>query len=91
MKAAHLYLWLHVLATASALANAFDPVTTTVVVSVGAALGRTIYDYFHESCDQKWISFNATGEHVQQVDVQTEELVFNATKGTNLCSVNYSQ
>ncbi|XP_070706454.1 torsin family 1 isoform X2 [Pempheris klunzingeri] len=64
MKAAHFYLLLHVFSTASVLVNAFDPITTTVVVSVGAALGRTIYDYFHERCDPKWISFNVTGLEV---------------------------
>ncbi|KAM4527492.1 torsin family 1 isoform 2-T2 [Odontesthes bonariensis] len=60
MKVAHAYLWLHIFMTASALVNAFDPITTTVVLGLGASLGRTIYNYLHESCDRKWIAFNAT-------------------------------
>lgn len=61
MKTTHLYFLLHVLSTAGVLVNAFDPITTTVVVGIGATLGRTIYRYLHESCDSKWIAFNATG------------------------------
>lgn len=61
MKIAHLYLLLHSLATACVLVNAFDPITTSVVLGIGATLGRTIYKYLHESCDPKWIAFNATG------------------------------
>ncbi|XP_040915579.1 torsin family 1 isoform X2 [Toxotes jaculatrix] len=61
MNAARLYLWLHVLSTTGVLVNTFDPVTTTVVIGIGATLGRTIYNYLHESCDSKWIAFNATG------------------------------
>ncbi|XP_070780533.1 torsin family 1 isoform X2 [Enoplosus armatus] len=61
MKVAHLYLLLHSFLTACVLVNAFDPITTTVVVGVGATLGRTIWNYFHESCDPKWIAFNSTG------------------------------
>ncbi|XP_076613867.1 torsin family 1 isoform X2 [Chaetodon auriga] len=61
MKAARLFLVLHVFSTAGVLVNTFDPITTTVVVGVGATLGRTIWNYFHERCDSKWIAFNATG------------------------------
>lgn len=67
MKATHLYLLLHILLSATALVRTFDPVTTTVVVGLGATLGRTIYNYLHESCDSKWVAFNATGEHVHYV------------------------
>lgn len=67
MKATRLCLLLHVFATASVLVSAFEPITTTVVVGIGAMLGRTIYNYLHERCDPKWIAFNATGEHVQHV------------------------
>lgn len=67
MKTMQLYLFLHILTTAAVLVHTFDPVTTTVVVSITAALGRTIYNYLHESCDSKWIAFNATGERVQCV------------------------
>lgn len=65
MKATRLYLLLYVLSTTGVLVNTFDPITTTVVIGVGATLGRTIYNYLHESCDQKWITFNATGKRVQ--------------------------
>ncbi|XP_071322747.1 torsin-1A-like isoform X2 [Trachinotus anak] len=64
MKAARLYLLLHMLLTSGVLVNTFDPVTTTVVIGIGATLGRTIYNYLHESCDPKWIAFNATGLEV---------------------------
>lgn len=65
MKVAVLCLCLHVLLTAGALVNAFDPITTTVGVGLFATVGRTIYKYFHESCDTRWIAFNATGEPAQ--------------------------
>ncbi|XP_054612825.1 torsin family 1 isoform X2 [Dunckerocampus dactyliophorus] len=61
MKSAHVGLWLHVLSTTAVLVSAFDPFTTTVLVGVGAALSRSIYNYLHENCDHKWIAFNATG------------------------------
>ncbi|XP_013867821.1 torsin family 1 isoform X2 [Austrofundulus limnaeus] len=61
MKVADIFLCLNVLLTAGALVNAFDPITTSVGVGLFAAVGRTIYKYFHESCDTKWIAFNATG------------------------------
>ncbi len=65
MNAAHLFLLFYVFSTVSVLVHTFDPFTTTVVVGVGATLGRTIWNYFHESCDSKWIAYNATGENVQ--------------------------
>uniref|UniRef100_A0A3B3DI81 Torsin n=1 Tax=Oryzias melastigma TaxID=30732 RepID=A0A3B3DI81_ORYME len=43
------------------VSDAFDPLTTTVVVSVGAALGRTIYNYLRETCDSRWLTYNSTG------------------------------
>jgi uncharacterized membrane protein len=49
--------------TANLVVNAFEPFTTTIAVGVTAALGRTIYNYFHESCDPKWVQLNATGEN----------------------------
>lgn len=55
---------LYGLSTGALLVNTFDPVTTTVVVGVGTALGRTIYNYLHESCSPKWLTFNATGKRV---------------------------
>lgn len=64
MRARHVYVLLHICLTVGVLVNAFDPITTTVVIGIGATLGRTIYNYFRESCDSKWIAFNATGEQV---------------------------
>lgn len=64
MKTKHMYLSLYVLSAVAVLANSFDPVTTTVLVGVGAGLGRTIWNYFQESCQPKWISFNSTGERL---------------------------
>lgn len=48
---------------ANLVVNAFDPISTTIAVGATAALGRTIYNYFHESCDPKWVQLNATGEN----------------------------
>uniref|UniRef100_A0A3B5Q318 Torsin n=1 Tax=Xiphophorus maculatus TaxID=8083 RepID=A0A3B5Q318_XIPMA len=59
MKASHICLW--VTLASSGLVSAFDPITTTVVVGFGAALGRAIFKYFKETCDPKWIAYNATG------------------------------
>ncbi|XP_029941281.1 torsin family 1 isoform X2 [Salarias fasciatus] len=61
MKLAHIILLVTAFSSSSVLVRAFDPITTTVVVGIGATLGRTIYNYLRESCDPKWISFNATG------------------------------
>ncbi|CAL8277348.1 unnamed protein product [Merluccius merluccius] len=46
---------------ANLVVNAFEPVSTTIAIGATAFLGRTIYNYFHESCDPKWVQFNATG------------------------------
>lgn len=59
-----MYLLLYVFLTTSALTNSVDPITTTVVVALGATLGRTIWSYLHESCSSKWIDYNATGDCV---------------------------
>ncbi|XP_057674447.1 torsin family 1 isoform X2 [Corythoichthys intestinalis] len=61
MKAARACLWLHILSTVASLVGAFDPITTSIMFGIGAALSRTIYNYLHESCDHKWIAFNSTG------------------------------
>ncbi|CAN9504400.1 unnamed protein product [Ophioblennius macclurei] len=61
MRLARVFLLVHAFATSGLLVHAFDPVTTTVIVGVGATLGRTIYNYFRESCDSKWINYNSTG------------------------------
>uniref|UniRef100_A0A8C5BZS9 Torsin-1A-like n=1 Tax=Gadus morhua TaxID=8049 RepID=A0A8C5BZS9_GADMO len=55
--------------TANLVVNAFEPFTTTIAVGVTAALGRTIYNYFHESCDPKWVQLNATG---LQADLESQ-------------------
>lgn len=65
MKATHLYLLLHVFLSTSVLVSTFEPFSTTaLVVGIGATLGRTIYNYLHESCEPKWIALNATGLQV---------------------------
>lgn len=64
MKTKRMYLSLYVLSTVAVLANSFEPVITTVLVGVGAGLGRTIWNYFQESCEPKWISLNSTGERL---------------------------
>ncbi|KAK0143593.1 Torsin-1B [Merluccius polli] len=46
---------------ANLVVHAFEPVSTIIVIGATAFLGRTIYNYFHESCDPKWVQFNATG------------------------------
>ncbi|XP_062268922.1 torsin family 1 isoform X2 [Platichthys flesus] len=61
MNVARICLLLHVLSTTCALANAFDPFTTTLVIGATSIVSRTVYNYFHESCDPNWIAFNATG------------------------------
>ncbi|XP_029371649.1 torsin-1A-like isoform X2 [Echeneis naucrates] len=61
MKVTRLCLWLHALSITGVLVGAFDPITTTVFVGVGATLGRFIYSKFQESCNAKWIFFNTTG------------------------------
>lgn len=65
MKAKHIYLLLYVFLNVGVLVNSFDPLTTWVVVGVGAGLGRTLWNYFQESCEPKWISFNATGDRLR--------------------------
>lgn len=58
------YLCLFILLTTRVPVDAFDPISTTVVVGVCATLGRSLWNYLTESCDSRWIAFNATGEHV---------------------------
>nr|XP_020469217.1 torsin-1A-like isoform X2 [Monopterus albus] len=64
MKLARICLFIHVFSAASVLVNSIDPITTSVVIGIGATLGRTIYNYLRESCSPKWIAFNATGLEV---------------------------
>lgn len=58
MKAAQIYLLLHVILTVSVMVHAFNPFEEM--------FGRfkSLWSRY-ESCDSKWISFNATGEHVR--------------------------
>lgn len=67
MKLTHLYLFFRIFSTLGVLANAFDPISITVVVGVGATLGRTVWNYLHESCDKRWIAYNATGKLVHNL------------------------
>lgn len=71
MKSTDIYLLFHVFLTISVVTNAVDPITTTVVVGLGATLGRTIWNYLHEHCSSKWIDYNATGDcaHIKRVQV----------------------
>lgn len=64
MKSTDIYALLYVFLTTSVLTNAVDPITTTLVVGLGATLGRTVWNYLHESCSSKWIKYNATGDCV---------------------------
>lgn len=61
MKFVHVLWVLNALLIAGTPVDAFDPITTTVVVSFGAALGRTIYNYLRETCDSRWLTYNSTG------------------------------
>ncbi|XP_034048655.1 torsin family 1 isoform X2 [Thalassophryne amazonica] len=61
MKVTYMYVLLHVILTESVLVNAFEPFTAAITIGIGAVVTRTIYNYFHESCDPNWIEFNVTG------------------------------
>lgn len=61
MKATQIYLLLHFIVTANVLVDAFNP------FGLIADLWRNSY----ESCDSKWISFNAEGEDARHVNVKT--------------------
>lgn len=65
MKSTYIYLLLYVFLTTGVLTNAVDPITTTVVVGLGATLGRTVWNYLRESCTPKWVNYNAKGYCVQ--------------------------
>lgn len=69
MKAAYLIFILHVLLTAPVPVNTFDPFTI-VGFGVCASLGRTLWNYFNERCDSKWIVYNATGERDKYNHIQ---------------------
>uniref|UniRef100_UPI0037E809AA torsin-1A-like n=1 Tax=Semicossyphus pulcher TaxID=241346 RepID=UPI0037E809AA len=59
MRAVRLYLLLHIFLTVFVQVNTFDP-TTATLVSVFGHLWQRVYNS-QDSCDSKWISFNATG------------------------------
>ncbi|XP_066501669.1 torsin family 1 isoform X2 [Hoplias malabaricus] len=62
MRAARWWLFLRCLALSGAAVEAFEPVSTAVVAGMGAAaLGRKLYQYLYETCDQTWVSFNSSG------------------------------
>lgn len=45
--------------------EAIEPVSTSLLLGTGAAmLGRKIYRYLYETCDENWVNFNATGENM---------------------------
>ncbi|XP_061589796.1 torsin family 1 isoform X2 [Cololabis saira] len=87
MKRAHVHVVLHILLIAGVLVSAIEPITTAFVVG-SAAVGTYKYfsKYFVESCDSRWISFNATG---LQTDLENKlfgqhiasDIIFKAVKG----------
>ncbi|XP_072310592.1 torsin family 1 isoform X2 [Eucyclogobius newberryi] len=80
MKVERIYLFFYGISLICARVNAFDPITTTVAVGIGATLG-TIYKYFQEKCSSKWIAFNATG-----LDVDLEKRLFGQHIATRIIS-----
>lgn len=58
----------------SAMAEALEPISTTIAVSMAAALTgflasyKNIFNYFHECCRPEWISFNKTGKLQKQIE-----------------------
>uniref|UniRef100_A0A672NIG5 Torsin-1B-like n=1 Tax=Sinocyclocheilus grahami TaxID=75366 RepID=A0A672NIG5_SINGR len=44
------------------LVEAIEPVSTSLLLGTGAAvLGRKLYHYLYETCDENWLNFKATG------------------------------
>lgn len=68
MIAAHTCLILHFILTVSDPVDTSNPIT--VAAEVVASLWQDIFN-LHETCDSKWISFNAEGEDVKHVNVKT--------------------
>ncbi|XP_044031306.1 torsin-1A-like [Siniperca chuatsi] len=66
MKAVQIYLWLHIILTASVPVNTFNPFGK--MFDGVKNLWQKIYNP-DESCDSKWISFNETG---LQVDLESK-------------------
>ncbi|TRY95073.1 hypothetical protein DNTS_004701 [Danionella cerebrum] len=53
---------MHLLLVCGVIVEAIEPVSTSLLVGTGAAvLGRKLYRYMYESCDENWVNFNATG------------------------------
>uniref|UniRef100_UPI0037E7E608 torsin-1A-like n=1 Tax=Semicossyphus pulcher TaxID=241346 RepID=UPI0037E7E608 len=66
MKAVRMYLLLHIVLTVFVPVNTFDPLKATV--GIFKNVWQRVFDS-KESCDSKWISFNATG---LQADLETK-------------------
>uniref|UniRef100_UPI0037E89A8F torsin-1A-like n=1 Tax=Semicossyphus pulcher TaxID=241346 RepID=UPI0037E89A8F len=66
MKAVRMYLLLHIVLAVFVPVNTFDPLTASVAII--SSVWQRLFDS-HESCDSKWISFNATG---LQADLETK-------------------
>jgi len=65
MKARPWTFLLHCILVSGLIVEAIEPVSTSLLVGTGAAmLGRKIYRYLYETCDENWVDFNATGENV---------------------------
>ncbi|XP_051537373.1 torsin-1A-like [Myxocyprinus asiaticus] len=53
---------LHCILISGVVVKAIEPVSTSLIVGAGAAaLGKKLYRYLFEVCDENWINFNATG------------------------------
>uniref|UniRef100_A0AAY5F2S7 Torsin n=1 Tax=Electrophorus electricus TaxID=8005 RepID=A0AAY5F2S7_ELEEL len=50
----------HFILISSVVVHAFEPISTTIVAGLGT-LGKKLYNYLFETCDDNWIGFNATG------------------------------
>lgn len=55
---------LHCLLISGLVVEAIEPVSTSLLLGTGAVLGRKLYRYLYETCDENWLNFNATGEHL---------------------------
>lgn len=55
---------LHLIVISGLIVEAIEPVSTSLLLGTGAAvLGRKLYHYLYETCDENWLNFNAAGEH----------------------------
>ncbi len=57
---------LYCLLASGLVVEAIEPVSTSLLLlGTGAAmLSRKLYRFLYETCDENWLTFNQTGEHV---------------------------